>query len=88
MVKLMVAKLARDFELSKVQSAFAGTKKLLRAGSSEYHGNGFGEDLEIEPEGPIVDVFEVEPHPFAKVALVLAAPKFLNQSCTPPACQV
>ena len=45
---------------------------LLRAGADEHDGDGAGDDLEIEPEGPVIDVFEVEPDPVAEVADVVA----------------
>src|SRR5437764_428373 len=45
----------------------------LGAGAGEDDGDGSAEDLEIEPDGPIVDVFEVEAHPIAKGIYIIAA---------------
>src|ERR1017187_10620677 len=36
-------------------------------------GHGAGEDFEVEPEGPVVDILEVEFHPLVEADLVAAA---------------
>src|SRR5580698_8124829 len=47
--------------------------RLPRAEAGEDDGDGAGEDFEVEPEGPVVDVLEVEFHPLVKTDLVAAA---------------
>src|SRR4051794_4970213 len=46
---------------------------LLCAFAEDDDGDGHAKDFEIEPQGPVVDVFEIEADPFAKIAQVAAA---------------
>src|SRR5215469_9810251 len=46
---------------------------LLSPGAGEDDGDGEPEDLDVEPEGPVIDVFEVEADPVAEVFDVVAA---------------
>src|ERR1017187_7834547 len=46
---------------------------LAGAEAGEDDGEGAGEDFQVEPEGPVVDVLEVEFHPLVEADLVAAA---------------
>src|SRR5690348_16730070 len=48
-------------------------EKLLRPGAAQDGGNRAQENLEVEPERPVVNVFEVEAHPFLEVGNLVAA---------------
>src|SRR5665213_4458538 len=48
-------------------SCFFFIKNLFRAGAAQNGGNGAQQNFQIEPERPVVNVFEVEANPFAKI---------------------
>src|SRR5580698_10667473 len=47
--------------------------RLPRAEAGEDDGDGAGEDFQVEPERPVVDVLEIEFHPLVETDLVAAA---------------
>src|SRR5438045_6346303 len=45
----------------------------LGADAGEHNRHGAEEDFQIEPEGPVIDVLEIEPDPFAEIGDMIAA---------------
>src|SRR5437016_3923066 len=46
---------------------------LFGAGSHENHRNGSSQNLEVQPEGPIVDILEIQPDPILEIRDVIAS---------------
>lgn len=44
--------------------------RLARSTAAKYGRNGSQQDLQIEPQGPVVDVLQVKGHPLIKVDLI------------------
>ena len=44
----------------------------LAAGAGQDHASGFQKDFKIEPQGPLVDVFQVQLHPVVKADFIAA----------------
>src|ERR1017187_4668105 len=49
-----------------------GAQRLAGAEAGQDDGDGASEDFQVEPEGPVVDVLEVELHPLIEADLVAA----------------
>src|SRR5262245_40209845 len=64
---------ARTRAIPEVSAAPPIRPPLPRSASEQHHGNGAEEDLEVEPQRPLIDVGEVELHPGLEVDLVAAA---------------
>src|SRR5947208_3252307 len=57
------------------------TRTLRRSQALEHCGNGFQQNLQIEPERPLIDILHVELHPFLE--LNVAPPVYLPQAGDP-----
>src|SRR5437588_4007019 len=61
------------FDRASAPFTIHDSPSLFRPRAGEHDGNGEPEDFEIEPEGPVIDVFEIEADPIAKVGNVIAS---------------
>ena len=48
-------------------------RRSLGADAGKHNRHGAEEDFQIEPEGPVIDVLEIEPDPFAEIGDMIAA---------------
>src|SRR5262245_32714818 len=57
-------------------------RPLPSSGPREHRWNGAQQDFQVEPKGPIVDVFQIQAHPFLEVAHLIS-PTHLPQTGKP-----